>query len=972
MSFGPLAFLNPWLLAALATLPIIYWLLRAVPPRPEQIEFPPTRILVGIENEEKTVDKTPWWLTLIRLLAATLVILALADPVLNPKSDAAASGGGPLVVFVDNSWAAASRWPQRAAMITRLIGEAESANRAVIVIGTAPSAKTIPAKLESPGDARSSAAALSPQPYAPDRAAAVAALEASLAQANVKDPNVVWLHDGVDHKNEAAEIATKLKAIAGAGSLSVIDEARGQDTVGLTARLAEKGKLEAIVMTPSGAPRLGAVYAFSARGERLAEAPFKTTTGATQTVAAFDLPLELRNQVARIELPSERSAGAVSLIDAATQWHRVGLISGESREQAQPLLASLYYIQKELQPYAELAVAKDANLAQGLESVLKQNVSALMLADIGTLNGAAAKQVDEFVNRGGLLVRFAGPRLEKAGDDLLPVQLRAGGRSLGGALSWSSPQPLAAFDESSPFAGLTIPADVKVNRQVLADPAQLTPEVQIWARLADGTPLVTATKHGGGTLVLFHVTANSDWSNLPISGLFVDMLRKISSMGRIGASGGGGDASADAASSIEANSLAPLRTLDGQGALKPPPPTAEPIKASLLATAEPSLTHPPGYYGASASPRALNVLTPKSDLKAISNLPAGVAHLAYDNAATTPLKPLALALGLGLLFLDILAVLILQAGGLTAVVDRVAAPPRSALTPALIIGALLLAFAWPQPAFAQWSREPDGNPPAAATPKADALAADQTAIASTSKVTFGYVKSGDRETDETSRTGLLGLARVLETRTAVEPGEPAAVDIARDEIAFFPILYWPVLENAETLPDAAIARIDAYMKEGGLIIFDTRDFGQGGANQLPTAGKGGNALARLLSKLDVPRLEPVPENHVVTKSFYLLRSFPGRWDGGQLWVEANNDSDDGARRGRVSDGVTSIMITSNDFAAAWALDDRGRPLYNVVPGGENQREMAFRAGVNIVMHALTGNYKADQVHVPALLERLGQ
>jgi hypothetical protein len=174
------------------------------------------------------------------------------------------------------------------------------------------------------------------------------------------------------------------------------------------------------------------------------------------------------------------------------------------------------------------------------------------------------------------------------------------------------------------------------------------------------------------------------------------------------------------------------------------------------------------------------------------------------------------------------------------------------------------------------------------------------------------------------------------------------------------------------LPDAAIARIDAYMKEGGLIIFDTRDYGQGGSNTLPMAGKGGNALQRLLSKLDVPRLEPVPENHVVTKSFYLLKSFPGRWDGGQLWVEAIDENPNDTHRARVSDGVTSIMITSNDFAAAWALDERGRPIYPVVPGGEMQREMAYRSGVNIVMHALTGNYKADQVHVPALLERLGQ
>jgi hypothetical protein len=966
MSFDALAFLNPWLLAALVTLPIIYWLLRAVPPRPAQIEFPPTRILVGLENEEKTADKTPWWLTLIRLLAATLVILGLAEPVLNPAKNAALKGTGPVVVLADNGWAAASRWPARVRMIDRIVGEAERAQRPVIVLGTASSTKAVTAKIEAPAEARNTAAALKPEPFAPDRAEAVTALETALAGANAMNPSIVWLHDGVDHNKDADAIAERLGKLAGNGSFAVLDESKSAEAIGLAAKLGEKGKLEALILTPGGTAREGAVYAFSARGERLGEAAFKLAPGATTAETSFDLPLELRNQVARIEIPSERSAGAVSLIDAATQWHRVGLISGESREQAQPLLAPLYYIQKALIPYAELAVSKDSNLVQGLDGVLRQNVSVLMLADIGTLTGEAAKQVDEFVKRGGALVRFAGPRLEKSGDELLPVALRAGGRSLGGALSWSSPQPLAAFDETSPFAGLTIPTDVTVNRQVLADPARLNPEIEIWARLKDGTPLVTATKHGNGKLVLFHITANSDWSNLPISGLFVEMLRRLSTMGTIGASGDGSTAKADGTAASEAqNILPPIRTLDGGGALKAPPPTAEPIKASALAENDPSRLHPPGYYGSSAGPRALNVLTSKSTLLPFPALSGSVQHLSYENAASTPLKPSMLALALALLFADIIAILILQAGGIRGLTQR-----KNAASAAMIAFTLITTVLFASDRTEAQQRSP--SLPTAATPLPAAAAADKAAIAATGKVTFGYVLSGDRDTDETSRTGLLGLAKVLETRTAVEPGEPAAVDISKDEIAFYPILYWPVLENAEALPDAAIARIDAYMKEGGLIIFDTRDYGQGGASTLPLAGKGGNALQRLLNKLDVPRLEPVPENHVVTKSFYLLKSFPGRWDGGQLWVEAISDNPNDTHRARVSDGVTSIMITSNDFAAAWALDDRGRPIYPVVPGGEMQREMAFRSGINIVMHALTGNYKADQVHVPALLERLGQ
>lgn len=974
MTFGALAFLNPWLLAALATLPVIYWLLRAVPPSPARVEFPPTRILVGLENEEKTAEKTPWWLTLIRLLAATLVILALAEPVLNPAKEAAMRGAGPVVIVADNGWAAASRWPERASMIDRLITEAESQNRPVMLVTTAFKTKGAEPRIEPPADGRTTAAAIEPLPFAPDRKTALTNLTKALG--TTAGASIVWLHDGIDHAGDASAFASGLADLAKDGSFAVIDETKGEEAIGVAAQLGEKGTLEALVLSPSGSPRSGPIHAFSNRGERLGESAFSLRPGDTRATVKFDLPLELRNQVARLEIPGERSAGAVSLIDAATQWHRIGLLSGESREQAQPLLAPLYYIQKALTPFAELALSKDPNLSSGIDGALKQNVSVLMLADIGTIPEEAAKAVDGFVRKGGVLVRFAGPRLEKGGDDLLPVPLRSGGRSLGGALSWSTPQALAPFDEASPFAGLQVPEDIRINRQVLADPAQLTGDVEVWARLADGTPLVTALRRDEGRLVLFHITANADWSNLPISGLFVDMLRRISTMGRASpvqsASSEGASSSTGASDTAgEAMSvLPPLRTLDGFGALKPPPPTAEPIKTSEADKLQPSMEHPPGYYGNSGAPHALNVLGPKSTLAAITSLPGNVHRLTYGNAASTPLKPWSIALAIALLFADILAVLVLQAGGLKYLFQQRRVSTASAVLGIFIAAASVLHAA--TPAHAQEEGEDANARPAAGA--AQLLPQDSAAVEATSKVTFGYVLTGDTETDETSRLGLTGLGKVLTTRTAVNPGTPQGVDIANDEIAFYPILYWPVLDDAQPLPEPVIAKIDAFMKEGGLIIFDTRDYGQGGVNALPIGGKSGNALQRLLGKLDVPRLEPVPENHVVTKSFYLLHSFPGRWDGGNLWVEAisTESASEGSRKARVADGVTSIMITSNDLAAAWALDNRGRPLYPVVPGGENQREMAFRSGVNIVMHALTGNYKSDQVHVPAMLERLGQ
>ena len=336
----------------------------------------------------------------------------------------------------------------------------------------------------------------------------------------------------------------------------------------------DRGGLVARVLSGSEGPRSGVVKAVTGRGEPLGEIAFTVPQGARETDAQFDLPLEIRNQVARLEIGRERSAGAVHLLDARSEWHRVGIISGESREAAQPLLSPLYYVKRALSPYADVVTPKEANVSMAVRELIDGKASTIVLADIGKLVPGTEEQLETWLKAGGVLIRFAGPRLEQGGDELLPVALRRGGRSLGGSLSWSSPQSLAPFEEASPFRGLSLPDDVAVNRQVLADPTVAT-EAQVWARLADGTPLVTAARQGDGWVVLFHVTANSDWSNLPLSGLFVEMLRRVVNMGPSKVDIASGDGRATAAEPAKADSanrsaggaLPPIQTLDGYGQL---------------------------------------------------------------------------------------------------------------------------------------------------------------------------------------------------------------------------------------------------------------------------------------------------------------------------------------------------------------------------------------------------------------------
>ena len=138
-------------------------------------------------------------------------------------------------------------------------------------------------------------------------------------------------------------------------------------------------------------------------------------------------------------------------------------------------------------------------------------------------------------------------------------------------------------------------------------------------------------------------------------------------------------------------------------------------------------------------------------------------------------------------------------------------------------------------------------------------------------------------------------------------------------------------------------------------------------------------MRQIARALNLPPLAPVDQDHVLSRSFYLLTAFPGRWRGARVWTEApppgesrRAEAFDLPQFDRVDDNVSPVVVGSADWAAAWAVDERGAPMFPIGRPGDNQREMAIRFGINIVMYALTGNYKSDQVHAPAVLERLGQ
>jgi hypothetical protein len=933
----PLGFAQPLVLLALLGLPVLWWLLRLIPPQPRRIAFPPTQLLFDIAPKQETPRRTPWWLTLLRLTLAALVIFAAAGPLWNPPI-ATSAAKAPLAALIDDGFPAAGTWGIRMRVLEELIASAETDNRAVALIPMSEPTRDI--SLESAAAARVRLKQIKPKPYAVERADMLPALGRFLIAAG--DVELVWLADGVDLGGgsdfvtglarllESRSVIVIQGGIAGARALAGADNAAG----GLTTK---------VLRAEVAGAESGIVRALDLKGLPLGDASFAFKEGERETEAELTLPVEIRNDIARLEIAGEQSAGAVTLLDKRWRRRSIGIVTGATADTAQPLLASTYYLTRALGPFADVRLAERGSPAQAVGQFIEQHLSMLILADVGNV-AEARDQLSSWVEDGGVLVRFAGPRLAAGGDELVPVKLRRGGRVLGGSLSWEQPQPLATFARESPFFGMAAPTDVAVNRQVLAEPDSTLSE-RTWVTLADGTPLVTAQRRGKGLIVLFHVTADTRWSDLPLSGTFVEMLKRIVSFATSSVSAESGAAGTRTTREV----LAPTRILDGFGIFGAPPASARAVPTSFAGRA--TSDHPAGFYGPPEGLLAVNALAPSDRLLPLDASALNARVEPYRMSQPRDLRgPVTLA-AFGLAALDALIVFLL-AGGIGQLI-RPRVPARTAaLAIAILGGALLMA------------------------PTARAQGGDEQTLKSTLETRLAYVITGDAEVDRISKAGLQGLTLFLAQRTALEAGEPIGLDPARDELSFYPLIYWPIVPTVPKPTREALERIDAYMKQGGTVLFDTRDAieapaGAGGENR----GPGMMALRAILSSLDIPELEPVPREHVLTKTFYLLREFPGRFNAGQLWVEALpaiNEDEPTSRPARAGDGVSSILITSNDFAGAWAMRQDGQAMLPLVSAEPRQREFAFRAGVNIVMYTLTGNYKADQVHVPALLERLGQ
>ncbi|ENN94431.1 DUF4159 domain-containing protein [Bartonella vinsonii] len=928
-----MSFAAPFLLLGLLSLPVIWWLLQITPPSPHKEPFPPLRFLPKPTHQQESAKHTPWWLLLLRLTIAALIIISLARPTWNQKP-IILSGSQPLALIIDNGWASVKEWKKRLSVAESLLTQAEKHQKDIYFLATAENDTAnigpLPAKV-----IKQHLMHLQPRPWSVNR---MDALKKLMERAKGKPLDITYLSDGLqtNENDETFALIEQLKPKTFFWYSPDIS-----DLTAITAIENDNGNMVARVIrstTHNETPVTLNLY--DANNQLLGHFTTKFLEGEITTLVPFNVPLELRNDIAWIKINNQNHAAATFLVNSHNKMSRVALLSPNTREMAQPLLSPFYYIIKALEGYTQLITAGGGELSTDLDHLLKQNPSAIIIGDIINMSEEAEKKLSDFVNKGGTLIRFAGENLSTAEhyDSLLPVPLRQGQRSLGSIMSWTKPQKLAPFAKNSLFSDLPFPEEVTVSRQILAKPS---PELfeKTWLSLSDGTPLITAAGRGKGTLILIHIAPDPTWSNLPLSVFFAQMLQKLITLS-------GHQNTNPTPIKKETTIKNPWRTITTDGQLQTPPSSVVPLVLDAQNPPRPSYRTPPGLYGVKNNFYALNLLNHSSHFVKQSSLSPSLSGnpLSYDIKEKHLTGPL---LGLAILLFAFDNFLTLWMGG-AFFLNR---QRNMLLFLPLTIG--FIAFFCHDPrVYAKGTEN-----------------YNEDIIQAAGATHLAYVVTHNHEIDTTSKNGLEALSQFIAERTMLSPSSVRALDLDKDELAFYPLIYWPIDANSPLPTQKSLEKINSFMKNGGTILFDTRDQIKSSLNLERAATPATQRLQLILKGLSIPALEPASTDHVVARSFYIMPDFPGLYRGSPLWVESSSTNKKEKNSLGLGDNVSSLLITANNFAGAWALDEKGTWKYPLVPNDPMQRLWAFRAGLNIVIYVLTGNYKADQIHVPALLER---
>ncbi|MED5423642.1 MAG: DUF4159 domain-containing protein [Pseudomonadota bacterium] len=923
--FSALQFITPMALWAALALPILWFVFKTIPPHPRLIKLPTARFLKDIETEDSQKDDIPWWLKLLRIILMACVILAAAGPYLAPKQPVKIDGDA-IAIIMDNSWAAAPQVEKQRTKAASLINLAEQKGKKIVLIETIPEHKNIsPIKLLIPAEARNRVKHIQIYPWEADHAALLNNFkeqESILSKAKT----FYWLGHGYND----GDINALSKYLRNFGKVIYFDPDSKTRARVIKGALNKDGK-----DTYKYAQFDGFYYNDQRDYKLFLKDSFSNVLGFMN----FD---EIRNNTnedlaplwdalsnnddtapSYIQIGPYKHAASTYFLPAEILKQKVGIVSGQDTvdREISPLIQAIYYISKAVEGKAPYSI-------DPVDKLLDWGAKLIIVPENYVLNQSDMDKLSKWVKQGGTLLRFPPNQQDglNAEDILLPVELLKEERSIAGRIDWQEPLSLAKIPEDSPLAGIPFDKQLEIKRQVLAVPSARD-NASIWAVASDGTPIISARDEGQGRIILIHTQAKPGWSNMPLTGFFVNVLHRIidiSSGARMQTS-----KSSDTESMTQMG-FTPYKKISAQGELIPADHTQIELSIQDLRNKPLSYDYWPGIYHSNNAEYIVNLGDKLGPLNLINarQLNADIQPYSYDRNIN--LRIYFIIAALVLFFIEWIVVALLSGAGQRINIIQIVRKANLFIPLFMAVSILSL----------------------------PAAAADDDASRANS-LNLAYVETSNPIVNAMAQKGLQYVANALTQRTALLNVRVVGVNIAKDDLAFYPLLYWPI-EN-QTLDDESYARSNDYINTGGMLFIDIRN----GRKLAQSFYSRNQPLHTLGEKLFIPLLSPLPQNHVLRKSYYLVSrdNIGGRHASGDIWLDlgGNTPKTDESTE-ETSQHVASLIIGSNDWIGIWS--DENADIY--------KRENALRFAINLVMYALTGTYKQDQVHTKAILERLNQ
>lgn len=601
----PLDFDDPWVGAPwAAALIAAYLLMRTHERKAKTVYFPAMHILHALPDTEAAPEGTPWWMQLPVYGAITAAAFGAAGPEWKPPLDL--GGDAPVLVAFDNGWASAASWDERVTFARDILRVAHNNDVEVAFLPLAQERgddALLPVTM-SAAEALSVLERLQPQPWQIDTQAMTEALGALESGSFGK---TFWLSSGLDMDGYAQDFARTLSAIA---PLEVYEDRAEQLPHILFPAQYESGDYRISVARPAGGEEETiSVTAYGQDGTPIAAQEMIFPEGGLSADILFDVPQG--QDVFRFSLDTQQTAAGTVFVDEKWKPRSVGIVI-QSQQDLSSLLGEARYIRTALESHTAVHTG---NVEQLLAS---GDISVLALPDSVALSSIASKKLRQWVESGGTLIRFAGPnmaRRDHIGDPLLPLDLQRGIHAMGSAGS------VAGFSESSPLQGVEGDARVSISGSIAALPGPGV-ESRIWARMADGSPLISANNLGEGQVVLFHTSANTALGEFSLSDMFVDTLVEIVRSGK----------SIEDTADFIRTPLPPVNILDGYGSMQPPNPSVLHLTQPVYEAQRFGADNPPGFYGDLLSGAAHNLSASFDGAEMIGALPDGARRDFYEAA----------------------------------------------------------------------------------------------------------------------------------------------------------------------------------------------------------------------------------------------------------------------------------------------------------------------------------------------------